>query len=267
MKFWALIAISMTMGAAQAAPRVLLSGFDPFKGATTNNSWTLVQQVASDLRSRGIEVHTCLLPTSFERGIVQLESCLDSLPGQPDMVLSLGETGCHLKLETRMFNRDHNVGGTNATDNDGVRRNQHTIIPEAPWTVGMRIDLPSLYCALSSAEKNVTKIDAFAGHFVCNNVAFQFSWRHPELIYSFAHVPTHDCKELSRRNPHVRTALVRMIETQLSLNQQVPGAAPHVSNTIRLAADRPEFDAYWGGQNETRSCALDFAQRWGRAIR
>jgi pyroglutamyl-peptidase len=267
MKVWALIVISISLGSAQAAPRVLLSGFDPFKGARSNNSWTLVQSVAQDLRGRGIEVHTCLLPTSYERGIVQLEKCLSELPGKPDVVLSLGETGCHLKLETRMFNLDHNPARNSAPDNDGVHRVQRAIIPGAPWTLGMRLDLPSIYCALSSAEKSVVKVDAFAGHFVCNNVAYQFSYRHPELIYSFAHVPTHDCKEVTRRNPHVRSALVRLVETQLNLNQQTPGAAPHVSNILRLAADRSELDAYWGAQDETRECAVEFARRWRQAIR
>jgi pyroglutamyl-peptidase len=249
-----LFALAVT---AHAAPTVLISGFDPFRGRTVNNSWTIAREVRARLAAAGIDAHECHVPTSYARSAPALEACLRSLPATPDLVLSLGEVGCAVKVETRMFNLDHNDGPGLFADNDNARRNRQVIVPGAPRTLGMRFSLPDLYCSLSKMEQRSTQVSAFAGHFVCNHLGMQFSWNHPELVYGFIHVPEHSCRNLD--NAASATAIVKMALAQLAVNQS--------REPVRLAADRPEFVADWARMPEERNCAKDFLSRWGRAIR
>lgn len=242
---------------AHAAPTVLISGFDPFRGRTVNNSWSIAREVRARLASAGVDAHECQVPTSYARSAPALEACLRALPATPDLVLSLGEVGCAVKVETRMFNLDHNDAPGLFADNDNARRNRQVIVSGAPRTLGMRFSLPDLYCALDKREQRSTQVSAFAGHFVCNHLGMRFSWDHPELVYGFIHVPEHSCRHLD--NAASTEAIVKMALAQLAVNQS--------REPVRLAADRAEYVAEWVRAPEERDCAKDFLSRWGRALR
>ncbi len=244
--------------AAQAAPTVLISGFDPFHGRPVNNSWSIAREVQTQLAAAGVEAQTCLLPTSYERSMPAMEACLNALAATPDLVLSLGEVGCALKLETRALNVDNNPRPGSLPDNDGVHRARRTIVPGASPGLGFRLSMPDMYCALSESERRASLVSTSAGSFVCNHLAMRFSWEHPELVYGFIHVPEYRCRQGSD-NPALAASIVKMALRQLEVAREAPPG--------RLASTRAEFEQDWENIPDNRQCARDFLNLWKRGLR
>lgn len=221
---------------------VLLSGYEPFGKAKTNNSWIIAKAVAEKFKnSDSIEVHTCLLPTTYAGGYPKLEECFGQLPAAPALVLSLGEGPCVLNLETQVYNMDHNPAGNgNAADNAGVRRVRQTILPDGPFNLGLRLDVGALYCSLSKTERDFVEVSATPGNFVCNNSAYQFTNAHPEVPYSFAHVTSQACKKEAPKRALTVTILEKVILKQLELVKSQPGSAPHVGNSVRMMTHKAQ---------------------------
>lgn len=234
--------------AAKARDIVLLSGFEPFGGARTNNSWVIVQALQKRFENHpSIEIQTCLLPTTFQGAFPKLEECFKQLPQSPLMVLSLGEGPCELNLETQVYNMDHNprrLFGGPSPDNAGERRNRQPIIPGAPFNMGLRLDVASLYCSLTQSERDFVVASATPGNFVCNNAAYQFTSAHPDVSFSFAHVTSQSCKkdQVARRKLNI-DILEKLIKKNLELSSTPPTDAPHLSNLLRLPVNKAEVSS------------------------
>ena len=52
------------------AQNVILAHFDPFDGASFNNSETVANAVAAGLKNKGIKVKVCALKTSFKKAFI-----------------------------------------------------------------------------------------------------------------------------------------------------------------------------------------------------
>lgn len=233
---------------AQAREVVLLSGFGPFGGYRTNSSWMIAQSLAQRLSANpDIDVHTCLLPTTYAGAYPKLQDCYERLPAQPTLVLSMGEGPCELTLETQVYNMDHNPrgsllrGGSNP-DNAGVRRFRRTIIAGAPFSVGLRVDAEAAFCSLTAQEEASTAISATPGNFVCNNAAFQFTWNHPEVPFTFAHVIGQKCDGRDGKIAATIVKLEKIVLNQLAQHRASPRSEmPHPSNSVRLPVNRSDI--------------------------
>ena len=245
---------------AHAKEVVLVSGFDPFGGARTNASWIVAEALAARFQNDpNIEVHTCLLPTTYRGAYPKLKECYDRLPSAPVLVLSLGEGPCKLNLETQVYNLDNNPGrlmGSSAPDNEGVRRTRRTIVAGAPFSVGLRINAAEAYCSLTPAERTETEISSTPGNFVCNNAAFQFTWNHPEVPFTFAHVTGQNCRNRLGKIEQNIAELTTIIHQQVTAANQLPRSQmPHPSNTQRMPISR---DAINEQRSEASGCEADF---------
>lgn len=191
-----------------AKPLVLVSYFDPFGKAKTNNSETVGLELKNRLQNHSdIDIHFCRLSTVFDKSYAEWETCLKALPKKPDLAIGLGETGCDFKMEIMARNLDQTFG----PDNEGNERNKTKIVLEGPAAMGFNYPLPQMYCSLTDKIRDNLKISNNAGSFVCNNLAYQVAYFYEEVPFGFMHVPSHHCRNLEMKNK----AIVENLETMI----------------------------------------------------
>jgi len=235
---------------------VLVSFYGPFDGAQVNNSETIAKLLQKQYQSKDIKIVLCKLETVFDKAFFNLENCLKSLKEEPAMVLSLGEFGCKLKAETMTQNFDSTTG----PDNEGNERNG-VIYSDKKFIQALRYPLPEMYCGLEEKERSHVEISNYAGGFVCNNTAFQFSHKYPQLQFGFIHVPSHDCWFLKRKNKMVLNILSKMIYAGvnfLSREYFITPEIPHPSNENRLPVLKKELAQFIELFEKKDSCYEDF---------
>lgn len=241
---------------AFAAPRVLISGFDPFGSASLNPSWSIAQEVVLKLKNAGIDAASCLLPTSYERSLPALEKCLAEF-GEADLVISLGAGLCNVKWETRTFNRNHDRG----PDNDGVSRRRQTIDPNGPRELGLRLNYSSMWCGLNAEEKKLTMVSTNPDTFVCNHLAFQYSLKNPNQMFGFIHVPSQNClKRTPELLPSSIDLVTKMIQLQLAARSESNITWPDFQNEERLVTTKKEVQGL--ERDSTSPCEQEFLKRW-----
>jgi len=170
-------------------PRVLLTGFDAFGGATLNTSWFAVQA----LHGRQVLGHTLVtaqLPTVFGEALRVMYALLTR--HRPVLVVCVGQAGgrAAISLERVAIN----VDDAPIADNAGVQPVDTPVAPGAPAayfsTLPIKVALGALQSAGLRAEVSQT-----AGTFVCNHVFFGLMHAlatRPDLRHTrggFVHLP------------------------------------------------------------------------------
>ncbi len=245
---------------ALAAPRVLVSGFDPFGRATTNPSWEIAQAVVKNLKAQGIDSAACLLPTSYQRSLPALEKCLDEF-GESDLVISLGAGLCNVKWETRTFNRNHDKG----PDNDGVSRRRQLIDPRGPKELGLRLNYQAMWCGMDAQEKKITMVSTNPDTFVCNDLAYKYSLKNPAQMFGFIHVPSESCLKKTPELLSQSISLVtKMIGLQLKANRESNINWPDFQNDARLSTSRLEVKSL--ERESVMSCERELIKAWSKAF-
>ncbi|HLW57473.1 MAG TPA: hypothetical protein VKY27_08815 [Bacteriovoracaceae bacterium] len=237
------------------AQNLIIAHFDPFDGAKVNNSETVAQMVYKELKSMGINASLCPLQTSFEKAYPQLKNCLQNI--EADLVIGLGETGCKLKAEFVGRNLDKTYG----PDNLGVERNNTPIIATGAPYLSLRYPLPQMYCGLSTEERKRLNLSNNAGSFVCNNVAYQMRYFHPEKMVGFIHVPSHFCKNLKQTNKENSQIITKMITVALSTEDNGP-YLPHESNSEEIPITKDQLRK--ASRSVDNKCYQDFYSRLRR---
>ena len=247
--------------------RIVVTAFDPFGGREINNSARIAEELrkSQDLPP-GVEITVCILPVVYDQGAAAANACIDALPEPPEIVVSLGEAGCSLQLETAAHNQDDTPG---FPDNAGNIHEDRTIIEGAPASIGFDLPVQDLYCALSPEERSQVMVSESPGGFVCNNTAFHLAnrFRGTSTRFSFVHVPASGCPE-ARVDPaaNART-LARMFGNLLErerTERPVTYALPHCTNTERLPVSLEELaraaDSI-GEAAEQSECEREFLER------
>jgi pyrrolidone-carboxylate peptidase len=260
MKCWILLLL-LASPLGWAKPTILIGHYDAFDRQAFNNS----QRIAEALERRlnvpdsPISIRLCSMHTIFDKAYAQLEDCMRAMEKAPVMVISLGETGCDLKLELMVRNLDKTFG----PDNAGNERNNTRIIPEAPAILGQRFPLPQMYCALSARERGELEISSNAGSFVCNNTAFQMNYFYPEIQFGFIHVPASKCRNLERKTEATIVALEKMLLVGADYLQRpsIHHNLPHPDNAARLPVYKKELDVLRTQFERQDKCLFDFFKR------
>ncbi len=232
--------------ATWARPVVLLGHFDAFGRSSFNNSERVAKLLLKEVESNPeFELKLCSLETVFDKSFFQLEDCLKSLSSTPRLVLGLGEANCNFKIETIARNRDH----TKSPDNDGIERKNSEIIPGGPSEIGFLYALPQMYCSLPKDERSKIQVSNNAGSFVCNNIAFQFAYRYPEIQFGFIHVPASYCSDLDEKTKMSVSFLKSMILTSIK-----------TSNVQRLLTKKNELRAL-REESRNNQCLYEFYKK------
>jgi pyroglutamyl-peptidase len=147
-------------------PRVLLTGFDAFGGATLNPSWLAVQA----LHGRQVRGHTLVaaqLPTVFGEALRVLHALLAK--HRPVLVVCVGQAGgrAAISLERVAIN----VDDAPIADNAGAQPLDAPVAPGAPAAYFSTLPIKAALTALQR-EGLRAEVSQTAGTFVCNHVFY-----------------------------------------------------------------------------------------------
>lgn len=165
---------------------ILLTGFEPFAGASINPSW----QVAQALHGQRLGAHTVVaqcLPCVFGQALAVLQSALAA--HRPVLVLALGQASgrCDLSLERVAIN----VDDARIADNAGARPIDLPVVAGAPAAYFATLPIKAMVAALQQAGYPAS-VSQTAGTFVCNHVFFglMHSLRRQRSVRAgFMHLP------------------------------------------------------------------------------
>lgn len=245
-----------------AKPTVLVSFFDPFGKAPVNNSETVANLLVAKSANLPFEIKLCKVQTKFDVSVEELRDCIAALPERPILVVSLGETGCDVKIETLGRNLDR----TRGADNAGVERKNSPIVEGADAAVGFTYPLPNMYCALPEANRKALIVSNNAGSFVCNNLAYQMAWFETDLNFGFIHVPDHSCRNLAAKNQLAVETLLTMLDGGVK-------ASLARTELVRFPVKKTELESFRRRYDKDDKCLSDFYKRargfdekslWGR---
>ena len=147
-------------------PKILLTGFDAFGGASLNPSW-LVVKALHGRQIAGHRVVSAQLPTVFDESLHRLQALLNQ--HQPALVVCLGQAGGRraISLERVAIN----VNDAPLADNTGAQPVDTPVVPGAPAAYLTSLPIKAMLAALQRAGV-AAEVSQTAGTFVCNHVFF-----------------------------------------------------------------------------------------------
>jgi pyroglutamyl-peptidase len=168
---------------------ILLTGFEPFGGETTNPSWEIARALDGWV-CEGRVVRTALLPCVFGDALLRLDDALAA--ARPELVLCLGQAGG--RAEISIERAALNVDDARMPDNLGRQPIDAEVVAGGPTAYFSTLPIKALARDLRAAGV-AAAVSNTAGTFVCNHVFYALMHRLatlPELARSrggFVHVP------------------------------------------------------------------------------
>jgi pyroglutamyl-peptidase len=165
--------------------KVLLTGFEPFGGASFNPSRAVAQEIAEQ-GIEGVEIVTAILPVEFQRSAAILVDLISS--HKPDVVISLGQA------EGRDFIGPEqvaiNLADARIADNAGVKLENQPIDVSAADGYFSTLPIRAIVDAISALGISA-KVSYSAGAFICNEIFFtaQSFLQGSTAISGFIHLP------------------------------------------------------------------------------
>lgn len=166
---------------------ILLTGFDPFGGETTNPSWEAVRAL-DGATIRGRRVIATQLPTAFGAAGRELVAAIGR--HAPKLVLCVGQAGGRAAI---CFERVAlNLVDARIADNAGAQPLDVPVVEGAPAAYFAALPVKAMAAAVRAAGIPA-EVSLSAGSFVCNAVFFalahHIATQAPKLRGGFAHVP------------------------------------------------------------------------------
>jgi pyroglutamyl-peptidase len=168
-----------------ASKKVLLTGFEPFGGASFNPSGAVVQEIAEH-GIDGIEIVTAILPVEFKRASEKLIDLIAT--HKPSVVISLGQA------EGRDFIGPEqvaiNLADARIADNVGVKLENQRLNAAAADAYFSTLPIRAIVDAISALGISA-KVSYSAGTFICNEIFFttQSFLQGSTVISGFIHLP------------------------------------------------------------------------------
>ena len=160
--------------------RILITGFEPFRGSNTNITQEIISQLPAQIGNR--EIVTICLPVSFQRAPVALQQAIAQ--HQPDMILLLGQ--CPASESIRIERFAMNMMDAKNPDNDGYTPSEETIYLKAPLAYHSPINIKTIVHHLQEKELPAV-VSNSAGLYVCNRVYYEAL--HLQRKALFVHIP------------------------------------------------------------------------------
>ncbi|MDJ0321923.1 pyroglutamyl-peptidase I [Pseudarthrobacter sp. PS3-L1] len=146
---------------------ILLTGFEPFGGQSTNPSWPAARQAARALRAKGIEAIAVELPCVFGESQAALYAAVDEY--EPDVVLCVGQASGRsaVSLERVAINCDD----ARIADNRGNSPVDSPVVNGGPTAYFSSLPIKAALGSVKQAGIAV-EISQTAGTFVCNHIFY-----------------------------------------------------------------------------------------------
>ncbi|WP_280769341.1 pyroglutamyl-peptidase I [Salipaludibacillus daqingensis] len=171
--------------------RILVSGFEPFGGLSTNPTLELINK-AKNFEIEGVDIDTIQLPVVYRECTPPLLEKINEW--QPDIVICLGvAVGCSsINLERVGINVEDTVGEGRNGDNNGDRPVDRPIVNNGPE--GLFSTLPIRLLLEKLQESKIpSMISNTAGTYICNTTLYTVLHKIQEesldIKAGFIHVP------------------------------------------------------------------------------
>ncbi len=177
-------------------PKVLLTGFEPFAGASMNPSQEIVRIISADAASfKNIELHCAILPVEYSAAEMQLIELAESL--EADFVISLGQAEGRTKVSFEKV--AINLDDASLADNSGETRMNQPIDASDREAYFSSLTIEHMLKAVKAVDVPAA-VSLSAGSFVCNHAFYAISaWaekasakRQTKVRAGFIHVPLID---------------------------------------------------------------------------
>ncbi len=166
---------------------ILLTGFEPFAGESTNPSWHAAQRAAEHLTDQGHAAVAVELPCFFRRSIDVLLEAVEKY--SPGLVVCVGQAGGRERISIERV--AINVDDARIPDNDGRRPIDGAVVAGGPSAYFST--LPIKACREAVARLDIPiEVSQTAGTYVCNHVFYGLMHQlaHREGIRGgFVHIP------------------------------------------------------------------------------
>jgi pyroglutamyl-peptidase len=166
---------------------ILLTGFEPFGGESTNPSWEAVAPL-QDESVAGHRIETARLPTAFGRSRASLLRAIAR--HQPALVLCVGQAGGRAAISLERV--AVNLIDARIPDNRGRQPVDRPVVRRGPDAYLTRLPLKAMRARLLEAGIPC-ELSLSAGSFVCNAIAYalahHIATRAPRLRGGFIHIP------------------------------------------------------------------------------
>jgi len=151
---------------ARSVPTVLLAGFEPFGGETTNPSWDAVRA----LRGKRIAGHRIVarrLPVAFGVSLKTVHAAIRET--KPRLVLCVGQAGGRAAISIERV--AINVDDARIPDNAGACPVDAAIVADGPAAYFSTLPIKAMLAALHSVDIPA-EVSQTAGTYVCNHVFY-----------------------------------------------------------------------------------------------
>jgi pyroglutamyl-peptidase len=165
--------------------KVLISGFEPFGGATLNPSKLLITALERD-QIPGIEIFPIVLPVEFDRSA---EILLDNVAKiQPELVIAFGQAEGRTAITPEKI--AINLDDAPIPDNSGDQRKNYIIDKNSSDGYFSTLPIDVMVNAMKHAGYPA-EISFSAGTFVCNHIFYELqkTLRDSEIRSGFVHLP------------------------------------------------------------------------------
>lgn len=172
---------------------VLLTGFEPFDGASVNPSWEAVSLVPEEIAGR--RVHRLQLPTVFGRAAELLRQEIARL--RPELVICCGVANGRTAVTPELVAVNYRFA--RIPDNAGQSFSGVPIAPEGPAAYMTRLPVHEMVAAIQ-AEGIPAHLSLSAGAYVCNDVYYALLGCEEEYGHRglFVHVPGTEAVDAAR---------------------------------------------------------------------
>ncbi len=197
--------------------RVLVTGFEPFGGASLNPSQLLVEELAKQ-ELPGIDLITAILPVEFDRAGEILLAKIQEF--SPSVVISFGQAEGRSSITPEKI--AINLDDARIADNSGDARKQKEIVAGGADGYFSTLPVEKIVSALNEAGVPAN-LSLSAGSFVCNHIFYrmQHALLGQGIKSGFIHLPL--VPEQSAEFPNQPT---------LSLEQMLAGAKAAILSTL-----------------------------------
>ncbi len=197
--------------------RVLVTGFEPFGGASLNPSQLLVEELAKQ-KLPGVDLITAILPVEFDRAAEILLAKIQEF--SPSVVISFGQAEGRSSITPEKI--AINLDDARIADNSGDARKQKEIVAGGADGYFSTLPVEKIVSALNEAGVPAN-LSLSAGSFVCNHIFYrmQHALLGQGIKSGFIHLPL--VPEQSAEFPNQPT---------LSLEQMLVGAKAAILSTL-----------------------------------
>lgn len=163
---------------------LLITGFDPFGGASVNPSWEAVSRLPDTVG--GYRLTKLQIPTVF--GLAADTVLTAASRDMPDVILCVGQAGGRDAVTPERVAL--NIASASICDNAGNRPVEEPIVPDGPDGIFSTVPVRAMADSIAAAGLP-GKISNTAGTFVCNDTLYRLLHHYAGTAtrVGFLHVP------------------------------------------------------------------------------